>query len=356
MLFVRPLGRGCGSGLGFGAPFFVGVVVDRHFVNRLMMKSIGTISPLRIRDFDTDVMIPHSQVAAIVRLLGNVAGMTTDLLSRKRILMDGLAQLVNADGWLWSATQVIKEENRPVSAGVLYAGLTESQFNGWLEASQIAHEQPPEDRPLTVLLNRGKHFTRCRHHVVPDHIWYNHPTVARYRLKNGIDHFLYSIYPLGPKHCSAIGLFRKVGREPFSDLECCVCHVIVANIRWLHKASFPDHHSKECVTLSPRQRTVLIHLLDGKSRDEIARLLHISPDTAKSHIRAVYRHFSVDSQVHLMRWFCPGIDPQFDPTEKSKSPATNGLSRLGILLAMCLWNTIGSGNVSEAANALIEIF
>jgi DNA-binding CsgD family transcriptional regulator len=51
---------------------------------------------------------------------------------------------------------------------------------------------------------------------------------------------------------------------------------------------------------------VLIHLLHGKSREEIAQLLHISAETVKSHIRCIYRHFKVDSQVQLMRWFHAG--------------------------------------------------
>jgi DNA-binding CsgD family transcriptional regulator len=263
-------------------------------------------------NFGDDILIPYTDVACIVRLLGDVAGMTEDLPSRKRVLMQGLACLVDADGWLWSATQVIKDQDRPVSVGVLYDGLTEKQFNGWLEASQIAHEQPPEDKPLTVLLNQGEHFTRGRNQIVPDNIWYNHPTVKRYRLAYGIDHFLYSIYPLGPSHCSAIGLFRHVGREPFSDLQCSICHVIIANVKWLHQASFSEHRGDDCVTLSPRQRTVLIHLLDGKSRDEIAQLLHISSDTVKSHIRCVYRHFNVNSQVQLMRWFHASGGPTKD--------------------------------------------
>lgn len=43
------------------------------------------------------------------------------------------------------------------------------------------------------------------------------------------------------------------------------------------------------VRLNPRQRTVLLLLLEGRERDEIARLLHISPHTARDHIKAVYR-------------------------------------------------------------------
>jgi DNA-binding CsgD family transcriptional regulator len=267
---------------------------------------------------DSDILIPYPQFESIVQLLGDLVGFEGDLPSRKRILMDGLAHLLDADGWLWSATQVIKEQDRPVSVGILYAGLTEQQFNGWLEASQVARNQPPEDKPLTVLLNQRKHFTRARHQVVPDHVWYNHPTVKRYRLALGIDHFLYSIYPLCKDHCSVVGLFRQVGREPFSDLQRCLCHVVVANIKWLHQASFPDHEGIECLKLSPRQRTVLIHLLNGKSRDEIAQLLHVSSDTVKSHIRSVYRHFNVDSQVQLMRWFHTGGLTENNPAHDEK--------------------------------------
>lgn len=255
---------------------------------------------------EPDILIPQDDVVKVVRLLGRVAGMRVGLAKRKRALISGLARMLDADGWLWSATQVIKEENRPVSVGVIYGGLTEGEFNGWLEASQVASPQPPEDVPITVLLDKGKHFTRTRQQVVPDEQWYDNPTVKRYRLQCGIDHFLYSIYPLGPSSCSAVGLFRRVGREPFTDLQRRICHVVVGNIDWLHQASFPDHKGEACTALTPRLRTVLIYLLDGKRRDEIASLLCISPETVKTYIRIVYDHFRVASQVELMRHFQAG--------------------------------------------------
>jgi DNA-binding NarL/FixJ family response regulator len=51
---------------------------------------------------------------------------------------------------------------------------------------------------------------------------------------------------------------------------------------------------------------ILVHLLDGKGRDEIAAMLHLSPETVKTHTRNIYQHFSVASQVELMRRFLAG--------------------------------------------------
>jgi DNA-binding CsgD family transcriptional regulator len=264
---------------------------------------------------ESDILIPQDEVVEIVKLLGRVAGMRVGLARRKRALMTGLGRMLDADGWLWSATQVIKGQNRPISVGVTYGGLTQEEFTGWLEASQVASPQPPEDGPLTVLLNEGRHFTRTRQQVVSDEQWYGSPTVRRYRLQCGIDHFLYSIYPLGPSCCSAVGFFRRVGREPFTDLQRRICHLAVANIDGLHRASFPDHNGESCMTLTPRLRTVLIYLLDGKRREEIATLLSISPETVKTYIRAVYDHFSVASQVELMRFFQAGGGGDLDAVQ-----------------------------------------
>jgi hypothetical protein len=204
------------------------------------------------KDNSENFLIPDRDVIKIVKLLGSIAGMNCALSERKRLLMKGLCQIVDADGWLWSATQVIQKQNRPVSVGVLYDGLTQEEFAGWLEASQLATLQPPEDAPLTVLASKGLHFTRTRQQVVSDDVWYQHPTVRQYRLNRGIDHFLYSIYPLSASHCSAIGFFRRVGREPFTALQRRICHIVVANIDWLHRASFPKHKGEKCTLLTPR--------------------------------------------------------------------------------------------------------
>ncbi len=255
---------------------------------------------------DNEPVLPQVEVVKAVGLLGRIAGMRSDLCARRRALMTGLAQMIDADCWLWSATRVDPKDGRPVSAGAIHGDFSEQALDGMVRGSLLAQEQPPEDPIFSQLFSEGQHVTRTRQQILADDQWYRHPVVQEYRLNRGIDHFLYSIYPLDQHCCSAIGFFRHVGRDPFNDLQRRMCHIVVSNVDWLHQAIFPDHKGSGCIELTLRQRMVLIHLLDGKQRDDIARILHISPETAKTHIRRIYQHFSVKSQVELMRHFQMG--------------------------------------------------
>ena len=112
-----------------------------------------------------------------------------------------------------------------------------------------------------------------------------------------------------PRHYSAITLFRRAGRRPFGLAERRLCHLVVEATESFHHSVFETHEPKDSSELTPRQRSVLVRLLHGRSREEIAEELRISPDTAKSHMRSVYRYFGVDTQVKLMCLFqgrtCP---------------------------------------------------
>lgn len=260
-------------------------------------------------------------VRQMVRLLGDIAGSNADAVARRRALMDGLVELVDADGWLWTMTHVDDAERTPVSMGVIHGGLSDEQFAAWLESSQANDPPLPENDALFALCAAGEHFTRRRQDLVTDEAWYANRTVKRFRLDVGLDHFLYTIYPLrstdhslrsaddsrrSTQTISAIGLYRKTGRPPFSPRDQKIAHILTSEIEWLHTASLPKPDAHAAPTLSRRLRTVLILLLDGHGRKSISRLLTISEHTAKDHIDAVYRHFKVSSQVELMKRFATG--------------------------------------------------
>lgn len=257
---------------------------------------------------DGQETISLEETLAIVGLLGETAGLDADLTARKRFLLRGLSRLIDADGWLWSMTRADHSKGQPVSAGVIYDDLTESQFAGWVEASQIAKLPPPEDAPLSRELQKGRHFTRTRDQLVTDEQWYSHPTIEKYRLQRGIDDFVYSIYPLGDQGdcCSAIGLFRKYGRSKFTSRDRRIVHILLGSVPWLHEAGFPNAPARELLQLTPRKRMVLVHLLNGKRRLEIAKLLSISEESVKTHTSEILRHFGMRDQVALMSHFLSG--------------------------------------------------
>lgn len=221
--------------------------------------------------------------------------------------MEGLGELVDADGWLWTVTRVDFATNTPISIGLLHDGLTDAQVAGWIEAGQATADPSPEDMPLAATLRLGKHFTRTRQQIVSDAEWYSHPNVRRTRLWTGLDHFLYSIYPLDePGVISAIGLFRHVGRPPFNNRESEIAHILLSEVDWHHRAELPEDRGATVPQLTPRQRMVLIMLLECRTVPEIAQLLHIAVYTAKDHTKAIYKHFRVKSQVELIRRFRHG--------------------------------------------------
>jgi len=252
------------------------------------------------------ITLSEADVRSLVRLLGRVAAVEGTLAARKRVLMEGLRRLVKADGWLWSVAGVIYEQNRPVSLSLLHGGLTAPQIAGWLQASQSNDPPAPEDAPLSRETLHNRHFTCTRQQMVPDEEWYSNPAVLEHRLAVGLDHFLYSIYPLPKQIFSCIGLFRRPGRLAFSDRDRQLAHILISEIPWLHHAHVPGSRARSVPQLPPRRREVLILLLDGHDRKSIAELLAIQPSTAKEHIEAVYAHFRVSSQVQLISRFAQG--------------------------------------------------
>jgi DNA-binding NarL/FixJ family response regulator len=70
---------------------------------------------------------------------------------------------------------------------------------------------------------------------------------------------------------------------------------------------FPSSVMDEFVTrdetgpLSERQREVLEHLAAGRSNEEIARLLYISRNTVKFHLRVIYERLGVRNRVEAAR-------------------------------------------------------
>ena len=253
-----------------------------------------------------DEPIAPEDVREIVRLLGRIAGMQKPLSARKRRLMEGLGQLVNADGWFWSLTRVIRENNMPVSMGLIHGGLSENQIASIAMASH-SDSPPPEDAPLAQEVFRGMHFTRTRGQLVPNDQWYSHPTVKRHRLDVGIDDFLYSVFPIKKTQVlSSVGFYRHVGKPPFTNRDRRIVHVLMSMIDWLHHADIPDDQGEPITLMSPRRRMTLMLLLEGHDRKTIARLLRIKPNTVKEHIEAVYAHFGVTSQVELICRFRRG--------------------------------------------------
>ena len=54
--------------------------------------------------------------------------------------------------------------------------------------------------------------------------------------------------------------------------------------------------------MTPKQKVIYTELIQGKTYQQIADSLFISPETVKSHCRNIYRQYDVNNRKELMAY------------------------------------------------------
>lgn len=241
--------------------------------------------------------------AVIARLLGEIALMSCSLADKRRALISGLAEVVKANGWLWTIGRVDPASRAPMQMEMLYGGLTDHQIAALLDSPSDTKSPSPCDPVLASLVAEGAPFVRTRQQLVSDESWYNSANTKTYFLEHGLDGCMYAITPKSERGFSGIGFFRHRDQPQFSELDRQIVELITTEIQWLFSDCTADLRGSETEKLTPRLRSVLALLLAGNLCKQIAELLHLSPHTVKGYIRDIYRHFGVNSQLGLIRHF-----------------------------------------------------
>ncbi len=155
------------------------------------------------------------------------------------------------------------------------------------------------------IARRQAHLTRHRRQLDPGDTYQR---TAAYPLwqKAGINGVILSFRPMAAASFSAIGLYRRLSAPLFSERDNLVAHIVLTGIPWLHAQGWPEDHDMHVPSLSPRQRMTLNLLIQGYTRQQIAKHLEISPHTANEYAKAVYRHFGIHSQAALIARFRHG--------------------------------------------------
>lgn len=272
----------------------------------------------------TQPPLAEADVRAIIALLGAVADLPGDALAKKTRLMDGLCELLDADAWMWVVSR-FDPGGEPMAVLCHHGGFSERQLGLVFEATQDAALPPPDHAPMAERVALGRPVCLRRVDLVPDDgAWYG-PHWQRYRKPMGLDEFLYGIVPIagapGRGHLiSGVGLHRETGQAGFTERDRRLLHIVITEVPWLHRAGLPEaeaaglkgidregsglHEFGRSVSdLTPRLRTVFGLLMQGWKRPRIAEHLGISENTAKAHIRDIYRHFEVEDHVALLRRF-----------------------------------------------------
>ena len=138
-----------------------------------------------------------------------------------------------------------------------------------------------------------------REQLLDDRAWYRSDHVQRFRRFARVDSFLYGMHAPGGDTAICFSLHRDWGDRPFSERERRLADAIHRACAFVHQppAELPPAILRG---LSPRLRATLGHLARGHSEKQVAVALRLSPHTVHDYVKALYRHFAVQSRSELL--------------------------------------------------------
>jgi DNA-binding NarL/FixJ family response regulator len=107
----------------------------------------------------------------------------------------------------------------------------------------------------------------------------------------------------GSDHFCGLTMLRTLGERNFSVRHKLFLTTLHREIAPMVGRQLAAAHEPSAMQLSPRLRQVLDCLLEGDSEKQAAARLNLQPQTVNQYVKAVYRHFHVNSRAELLaRW------------------------------------------------------
>jgi DNA-binding CsgD family transcriptional regulator len=222
---------------------------------------------------------------------------------QKRHFLDGMIELIGAKVGIWARTEGVILR-RELDFGWA-CDAERQQFLEYCDSAQWRSLDPTMPALARQVPTPTSVFVREQ--LVDDRGWYRSEHVQRFRREARVDSFLYGVY--APTRDIAIGfsLHRDWGDRAFSERERRLADAIHRACAFIHQvpAELPPAVMRG---LSPRLRTTLGHLARGLSEKQVAAELELSPHTVHDYVKALYRHFGVQSRSELLAR-CLGSPP-----------------------------------------------
>jgi DNA-binding CsgD family transcriptional regulator len=144
-----------------------------------------------------------------------------------------------------------------------------------------------------------------RDEIFSDAQWYNSVQYCDYLRRSELDHLVVSLrqIALGPDHYCGLTMMRSLGEPRFTGRDKLFLATLHGELAPMVGRQLAAAHEPSAMQLSPRLRQVLKCLLEGDSEKQAAARLHLQPQTVSQYVKAVYRHFRVNSRAELLaRW------------------------------------------------------
>lgn len=255
---------------------------------------------------DSCVAIDPSDVRQVIQILGQAAEIQS-IDERRLRTLSGIANLLDADIWMWTCTRADSTGN-PVPVAMVGGGWRDEQQHLALvnclarsEVHQLIYN------PMLAQI-RAAHtgLTRTRRDLLPDNQFRDTEMARSIYPPTGMVDFMLSVVPLENNGFSGLGVHRAIGKPMFGNRERCLMHLMFSELDWLHRHKADVPASDHVPGLPERQRQVLLFLLSGLSSKQIADQMGLSLHTVNDHLKSLHRRFNVSSRGELLSKFFAG--------------------------------------------------
>jgi DNA-binding CsgD family transcriptional regulator len=247
----------------------------------------------------------------IIQLLSRVAASRDGIRRKKRELIKGFIEIIDADFWAQGLVYAPVGTLNPV----ILKGSTNLpiQLRANMIRSMCSRDKENSDPTFSLIEEEygiSSHITISRQDIISDKNWYELPYYKNLSCKANLDHFLFSLYPLGNNRFTSLHIHRVKGKPRFTENDAELLHYLIANISWMKEDQLLE--SEELfITLPPRLYETLLYVLyQGWTNQEIADSMGKSLYTIKEYMKGLQKHFSVKSRAELIAYFARVAHPR----------------------------------------------
>lgn len=253
----------------------------------------------QIQAEDREQPVQVSEIHQLISLVTSPEVMAAGLAERRRILIDRLAEFLQADRGIWSWGRGFSAEGGIQPVAMIDFGMEKEHLICLAELGLDPRNDLEFRGPIIQRMGDSRQITIVRRDLHSDEEWENRPFFRLICEGLGMDSWITSIRYPGPDTWMNVTYWRKAGRPEMGARERQLLDLITGSIAWVLPTAVETVPAEVFAGLTHRQRTVLLLLLEGYSRKSIAAQLGVTEHTIGDHIKLIYQHFRVHSVSEL---------------------------------------------------------
>jgi DNA-binding CsgD family transcriptional regulator len=252
-------------------------------------------------------------VAALLRLSGEVGELGNDLHQRRVHILDGLLALIGGCSAVCSEIDPkhVDGSGWAVPGSITCAGRLSSQHEAMIDRYLTGHLAALDPCVPPLLKRKQDVATVRRADVIADSWWFRSDHFNEVRRPLGFGESMYGKLTTPDGRRLKLSLHRELNDPPFAARDVRLLHVFNANLASAYIAAprteapvdRASQRDTQIASLPLRLRPVLQRLLAGDAEKQVALKLGLSPHTVHEYTKMLYRTFNVNSRGELLAQF-----------------------------------------------------